>query len=157
MNTHELCIEVFKAIQQEHGNSTDLGSYSREERVVIIVVHAGGVIDNGGLQYLLEVGVPDDQQLNETIWAFRQIGAVHTSDAIGKLKQIFPDSRLPEAGWDRASKFHFLRESVQEALESDMIPETGGYTSLLEVFIRRHPSLLAKSKSAFIRPVVPGT
>jgi hypothetical protein len=72
----ELCDELFKRLDTRYGDDHDVSNYREEHRVVLLVWHAGGIIDNGGFQYLFEGTFDGDPHFAKTAAAFRAINAM---------------------------------------------------------------------------------
>jgi hypothetical protein len=49
----DLCYEVQKRILAYDGDFPDVSTIAEEERVVLLVLHVSGVVDNGGFRYLV--------------------------------------------------------------------------------------------------------
>ncbi len=61
-------------------------------RIVVIIISAQGVIDNGGLQYFLEEDFPNNPPYSVFVDAYRTIGVGAAADAIAAAVALFPFS-----------------------------------------------------------------
>lgn len=62
---------------------------NEEQRTVVLVVAAQGIIDNGGLSYFFHSDFPDQIPYERFAEAFENIGATEAGDAIRKALSVF--------------------------------------------------------------------
>ncbi len=91
----ELWNMVWSRVITRYGDDIDVSSYSEEEKVVILVVQAWGIIGNGGFQYLFEGTFKGDPYFVKTVAAFEAIQAHECADALRQELSIFPQSKPP--------------------------------------------------------------
>jgi len=95
-NDFKLCNGLFLRIYEHHGQETiDVSEISAEERVVFLVWHASGIIDNGGFRYLFEGDFKGDPDFALTAEAFRATGCKEAAEAVLQTLAMFPNSRPP--------------------------------------------------------------
>jgi hypothetical protein len=70
------------------------------ERVILLIWHASGIIENGGFQYFYE------QELDvETVaWAYSKIGCHKCAEILRLSLSLFPDS-FRNAGWNERVEY----------------------------------------------------
>src|SRR5262245_5321203 len=91
----ELCNGMFTRIIEYHGDDIDASAISEQERVVLLVWYASGIIGNGGFRYLFEGELQGDPHFALTAEAFRATGCKKAAEAVRKTLAMFPNSRPP--------------------------------------------------------------
>ncbi len=66
----------------------DVNTSSLQDKVVVLVTTAQGIIDNGGFQYFFENEFEGDPNLQDFVSVFEQIGALESAGAIKKAIEI---------------------------------------------------------------------
>ncbi len=91
----ELCNRIHGHIISRHGAHFSVAELTEEERVVVLVCQARGIIDNGGFRHLFEGNFDGDPLFAGTHAALRTIGAEAAAQAFQATLSMFPDSRPP--------------------------------------------------------------
>lgn len=90
----ELCNEVFSRLC-DSCNEIDVGSCAELERIVRLVWHSAGLIENGGFRYLFECDFMGDPGFVYTAAAYHRIGALRAYEAFQDAVRQFPGGVLP--------------------------------------------------------------
>jgi hypothetical protein len=91
----ELCDHTFARILDYHGDDVDASALSEAARVVLLVWHVAGIVDNGGFRALFEGHLKGDPHFALTAAAFRTVGCKKAAEAVRKTLAMFPKSRPP--------------------------------------------------------------
>lgn len=81
----DLCRAVFTRIVEHYGNEINASAVGNEERIVLLVWHAMGIIGNGGFNYLFESDFRGDRHFVWTAAAFQTIGCSTAARRFRKL------------------------------------------------------------------------
>ena len=114
----DLCDGVFVKIGDERGHEIDVTQYTVQERTVVLVWHASGIIDNGGFEYLFGGDFPGDPGFQYTAAAFEAIGCERAVDAFNEAFALFPDSQLPSDVDERMDIYVRTPESRREEINT---------------------------------------
>jgi hypothetical protein len=98
---------------------------------VVLVVHAHGIIGNGGFQYLFEGDFPGDPEFLHTRQAFKTIGATRASAAFEKAFALFPKS-TPPADIERRLAIWQARYTHMDAIRDKESPDAMFFASMKE-------------------------
>lgn len=90
-----LCDRTCSWIVERHGEQLDLSNVPEQERVVLCVLHASGIIDNGGFNYLFETSFGGDPHYFLTAGAFKAIGAQECFAAFERVFKLFRERKPP--------------------------------------------------------------
>jgi hypothetical protein len=91
-----LCNNTFSAVLKHYGDSFDPSKAPVPHRTVACVMHAHGIIGNGGFRYLFEGDFPGDPGFNLTRQAYADIGAHGAVEAFNEAFAAFPGGVPPE-------------------------------------------------------------
>lgn len=106
-NDWELCDATFCKISDLYDNRMDVSIYKPEERVVMLVWHSGGLIGNGGFDYLFSADFRGDPGFRLTAQAFKEIGLTRSYEAFESAFGLFPGGTMPvdlderSAAWEK--------------------------------------------------------
>jgi hypothetical protein len=145
----DLCNGVCLRIGDQYGHMIAADKYRPEERVVMLVWHGSGIIDNGGFEYLFEDDFPGDPGFRLTAQAFEQIDCEQAAAAFREAMAIFPDSRVPPDIDVRVKLYKQASESRREAINMKFWQadwEEAGEQRLrhkVAEYIRRHKAAFA--------------
>jgi hypothetical protein len=134
----ELCNELFKRVDKQHGNDLDVSKYNDAEQVVILVWHSLGIIDNGGIQYLFEGTFKGDPYFVRTAKAFWSIKADVCAEAIETALKKFPDSKPPSDIQRRLTIYQAVNTKERQAIDWQFFSESKQVRHLLAKYIREH-------------------
>jgi hypothetical protein len=112
-----LCDGLLDRIINFHGPDLDVSEISKEERVVILVSEASGVIGNGGFRFLFERNFKGDPHFALTADAFRATGCKKAADAVDATLAIFPNSRPPA---NIHKRLHHYLQRVKEPTDMEL-------------------------------------
>jgi hypothetical protein len=94
LSEHTLIDRVFDALVDRE-SVTGPDSINDIERVVLLIVHASGIIGNGGFRYFFECDLP----LRATAEAYSRIGVETAATILFRLLDLFPRQTVP-AEWE---------------------------------------------------------
>ncbi|MCA9033690.1 MAG: hypothetical protein KDA91_01110 [Planctomycetaceae bacterium] len=90
-NDFQLSDRVFCAAADLTNNGVDFDSEREPLKTVSMAWLASGVIDNGGIGYLLQYQCGSDQELRQIADVFRRINALECAEAFDEMFDLFPD------------------------------------------------------------------
>ncbi len=134
----DLCDGVFCAIGDVAGNEIDAATEQEPCRTVTLVWHSGGIIGNGGFQYLFEGDFNGDPGYRITAAAYKNINANQSYEAFQEALSLFPDNRLPADIDKRLSIYQSHPKKTRDAIESKFFSADDEVKRLLAEFIRAH-------------------
>lgn len=141
----ELCDQVVCASAARHNNLVDLEHETLEESTVTLVWHVGGIIGNGGFEFLFGGDFSPDPEYTATIQAFRRIGCNQAADIFEEaLRRSFPDRKVPIGADDRLALYYKLPEKEREDLDTRFIRTDKETIRKLATFIRENWSILSQ-------------
>jgi hypothetical protein len=112
----ELCDATFVKISDRYNNRVYASKYTPEERVVMLVWHASGLIGNGGFDYLFSGDFEGDPGFRLTAEAFSTVGLTRSHEAFEEAFKLFPEGHMPEDAEQRMVVFKGIDEAVRESL-----------------------------------------
>lgn len=115
-NDFDLVDGTFVKIGARYGHWVDAAKYTPEERVIMLVWHASGFIDNGGFEYLFSGEFDGDPDFRITAQAHKEAGLTRSYEAFQEAFALFPDGKVPRNPKDRVSLFLKIDESKREAI-----------------------------------------
>lgn len=104
-NDFDLCDGTFKLIGDRYHHWVDASRYSPEERVVMLVWHASGIIDNGGFEYLFSGDFDGDPDFRLTAEAFKTARLMRGYQAFQDAFALFPDGKVPRDSEERYEQY----------------------------------------------------
>jgi hypothetical protein len=107
---------TFVKIGDRYGHWVDASQYTAEERVIMLVWHSSGIIDNGGFEYLFSGDFDGDPEFRITADAYRIAGLIGGYDAFQEAFSRFPDSTVPHTSKERIAQYSTTPEAVREAI-----------------------------------------
>jgi hypothetical protein len=120
----ELIDTTFTKILNHYGKNLNPSQIPEPHRTAILVLHAHGIIGNGGFPYLFEGDFPGDPEFLLTRQAFRAINATNASAAFQKAFAVFPNSTPPNEIDDRLQLWqskYTLRDAIRDETSPDGI------------------------------------
>ncbi len=136
----DLCDGVFCAIADRTGNEINLANEPEHCRTVTAIWHSGGIIGNGGFQYLFEGDFNGDPGYRLTADAYKSIGAEESHAAFTAALALFPDSVLPTDSGERLRIFQSHPEETRNQINSQFWNGDDDVRRLLATHIRSHES-----------------
>ena len=136
----DLCDGVFCAIADVTGNEIDLANEPEPCRTVTAIWHSGGIIGNGGFQYLFEGDFNGDPGYRITADAYKAIAADKSHSAFNAALALFPDSELPADIEERLQIFQSHPEKTRDTINSEFWDGDDDVKRLLAIYIRSHES-----------------
>jgi hypothetical protein len=142
----KLVNETFKSLldrEKKRGSA----NISDIERVVLLVWHASGIIENGGFHYFFECGLP----VRETAEAYGRIGVDSVSSILRRVLELFPRNHIPDDYNERMEIVQCLyqdREDLMSRLESDFYDADAFMQRQLAGWIRVHKDLFPTTHPA---------
>lgn len=109
----DLVNSVFVKIGNRRGNWIDASMYSPEERVIMLVWHSSGIIDNGGFEYLFSGDFDGDPGYRLTAEAYRTVRLTRGYEAFQEAFQLFPNGQMPKDVDERMEMYELADESVR--------------------------------------------
>ena len=141
----DLCRAIFLLISEQYGHEISVDRYSVEERIVMLVDHARGIIRNGGFQYLFEGDFPGDPAFRLTLRAFKTLGCEGAAEAFRQALAIFPNSRPPTDIDARLDMYQSVPYSDRKEIDEQFWSVDAEIEVKLAQYIRDH-------RRAFSRP-----
>jgi hypothetical protein len=115
----DLCSGTYESIISHTQKPSPLATdFSEEERIVILVWYAMGVIDNGGFHYLFESALPGDPYYHFTLEAYKQIGCDSAVEAFEQALGLFPNRKPPTDDQQRIQQYEICPEDIRNAIDS---------------------------------------
>ncbi len=125
------CMLVDREKQRGSDSITDI------ERVVLLIWHASGIIENGGFRYFFECGL----LLRETAEAYARIGVEEVASIFRRVNDLFPGHEIP-ADYDErmalVDKFYQQQADLLSHLEGEFYSRDGLMEKQLGGWIRVH-------------------
>jgi hypothetical protein len=144
-NDFDLVNSTFVKIGDRYGHWVDASRYTAEERVILLVWHSSGIIDNGGFEYLFEGDFDGDPEFRITAEAYKTVGLTRGYEAFQDAFKLFPNGKVPHDSEERIRQYKMADESVREEINCKHWKD--GWEDLREKvlakYIRDNVSLLA--------------
>jgi len=80
---------IFKTFDKIMESGFDVNKASLQNKVVVMITTAQGVIDNGGFQYFFEYDFGDAPNMQDFVMIYKEIGAEECAVAIEKALAIY--------------------------------------------------------------------
>jgi hypothetical protein len=129
--------QVFDGIAEKMKNET--GQRHGPERVVYLIWHAWGIIENGGLFYFFE----HDFDIEEVARAYESIGLAEAAFILRTAIAKFPNSRRP-ADFQKCVEFLDEHEYFFESLSTTFWNTQEGLEDILASYIKKHPEAFSE-------------
>jgi membrane associated rhomboid family serine protease len=134
----DICQGVFRRVVRRTGGEITAVGLGPEERVVVLVWHSVGLVDEGGFRALFEEGIAGDRRWARTVEAYHTIGCPRAAIALRKTAARLSGADTGEYADERAERS--LREltgqrSAEERQFMQVIDEVEGR---LAEYIRAH-------------------
>src|SRR5262245_23151020 len=117
-NDWELCDATFCKISSLYDDKVHASRYTPEERVVMLVWHAKGIIGNGGFYYLFSGRFDGDPGYRLTADAFKTVGLTRSHEAFEEAFRLFPNGDLPNDLDEREAMLKNIDEDVLDSLNN---------------------------------------
>ncbi|HWA97518.1 MAG TPA: DUF4375 domain-containing protein [Pirellulales bacterium] len=144
-NDWDLVNGTFSKISDRYHNWVDASAYSPVERVIMLVWHLTGIIDNGGFEYLFAGEIDGDPDYHVAAKACKEAGLVRSYEAFQEAFSLFPGGIVPHDTEQRWRQYDAANRSAREAINRKLWSD--GYDNLREKklaeFIRKHAASLA--------------
>jgi len=142
----EFVNETFKALA-ERKEQRGMASITDIERVVLLVWHASGIIENGGFRYFFECSLP----LTDTATAYARIGVDEVVAIFHRVHDLFPHRHIPD-DWDErmetVERLYDKHGDLLSQLESEFYRVDGSMQRQLAGWIRVHKDVFAITNAA---------
>ena len=115
-NDFNLCDGVFDKIGDQYNHRIVADKLRGEERVVMLVWHAKGIIDQDGFEYLFGDDFPGDPGYQLTAKAFEQINCEQAASAFRQALSVFPGSPKQADVAERMKTYNQIPESEREKI-----------------------------------------
>lgn len=120
---------------------------SREERAVILVLHCGGIIGNGGFEYLFSGDFEGDEDYRLTAEAFRDVGLTRCYECFQEAFALFPNGEVPPEASVRHPLFTKVDMEIRNRIDDKFY---GGDTGderrkAVAAYIRKHAVALDRT------------
>ena len=112
----DLCDSVFDKIWDQYNHRIVADKYRDEERVIMLVSQAKGIIDQDGFEYLFGDDFPGDPGYQLTAKAFEQIDCEQAASAFRQALSAFPGSRPPANVAKRMKIYNQVPEAEREKI-----------------------------------------
>ncbi len=117
-NDFDLVNGTFVRIGDRYGHRIAASQYTAEERVIMLVWHSSGIIDNGGFEYLFSGDFEDDPEFRITAEAYNTAGLARGYEAFKEAFTLFPNGQIPHDSEVRIRQYRLANESVREAINT---------------------------------------
>lgn len=135
-NDFDLCDGVFCSFA-DLDNTPHPDQYEEPERVVTLVWHSTGIIENGGFHYLFESDFNGDPGYRLTAEAFKTIGADSAYQAFQEIMYHFPKG-LPSNIKKRLKLYEEIPEEESNRINTLFWNDLKNIESQLANYIRLH-------------------
>lgn len=130
-----LCDKINRRIIEKYGEDSDTNDFPENERVIVLVWTAIGIIENGGFKYLFQSEFPGDSSYRQMFQAFRTINASSAIEAIKRAFDLFPNGMPPDDHELRISLYEMHEEETLHAINLSFYDAIEEATQSLFVFI----------------------
>lgn len=136
----QLCDGVFCAITDVTENELSAATEPEPCRTVTLIWHSGGIIGNGGFQYLFGGNFNGDPGYRITADAYRKVGAEKCYSAFQDALALFPRNTLPDDIERRLEIYQSHPKETRDAINDRFWVGADEMKPLLARFIRSHRS-----------------
>jgi hypothetical protein len=144
----DLVDSTFVKIGARYHHWVDATQYTPEERVIMLVWHSGGIIGNGGFEYLFAGEFPGDPDFHITAEAYRIAGIDSSYEAFQAAFRLFPGGIVPHDPQERSRLYEAANKSAREALNRKVWHDDRVTAKKLAEFIRVHAAHLGNLDAA---------
>ncbi len=117
-NDFDLVNGTFVKIGDRYGHWVDASQYTPEERVIMLVWHSSGIIDNGGFEYLFSGDFDGDPEFKITAQSYKTVGLTRGYEAFQDAFNLFPNGKVPHDPEERIRQYKLADESVREEINT---------------------------------------
>lgn len=146
----DLVDATFVKIGDRYGHWVDGSQYTPEERVIMLVWHSSGIIDNGGFEYLFSGDFDGDPDFKITAEAYKTVGLTRGYEAFQDAFKLFPNGKVPHESEERIRHYELAADSVRDEINTKHWKD--GWEDLREKvlakYIREHVTQLGDLDSA---------
>ncbi len=130
---------TFHKIGDRYSHWVDATQYSPEERVIMLVWHSSGIIDNGGFEYLFAGDFPGDPDYHITAEAYQTAGLLRGYEAFQEAFALFPGGNVPHERAERDQLYQAANRSAHHRLNRKLWQDgyDGSREKKLADFIRK--------------------
>jgi hypothetical protein len=139
----KLCDRVFGRLC-ESCNEIDVDSCTELERIVRLVWHSAGLIENGGFHYLFEADFKGDPGFVYTAAAYHRIGALQAYEAFQDAIRQFPGGVLPADISERLRVYESIPAERWDEIVGRYYDATKNTEACLAGFIRKNRAQYAR-------------
>src|SRR5262245_61738254 len=107
---------TFEKIWARYGHWVDALRYTPEERVIMLVWHSAGIIDNGGFEYLFSGDFDGDPDFKITAAAYKTVGLTRGYEAFQNAFQIFAGGKVPHDAEQRFQQYEAVDKSIRKEI-----------------------------------------
>lgn len=132
----DLCNGVFCSFA-DRDNILHAARYEEAERIVTLVWHSTGIIENGGFHYLFESDFNGDPGYKLTAEAFKVIGAEAAYQAFNEIMSHFPNG-LPANIKKRLELFEEIPDEETNRINTLFWSDLKNIETQLARYIRLH-------------------
>ncbi|MBD3674085.1 MAG: DUF4375 domain-containing protein [Planctomycetaceae bacterium] len=117
-NDFDLVNGTFIKIGDRYGHWVDASQYTPEERVIMLVWHSSGIIDNGGFEYLFSSDFDGDPEFKITAEAYKTVGLTRGYEAFQDAFKVFPNGKVPHESEERIQQYQRAADSVRDEINT---------------------------------------
>jgi hypothetical protein len=141
---NDLINGTFHKIGDRYDHWVDATQYSPEERVIMLVWHSSGIIDNGGFEYLFAGAFPGDPDYRITAEAYKTAGLLRGYAAFQEAFALFPGGAVPHDSAERDRLFQAANRSARDRIKRKLWQDgrDGSREKKLAEFIRKNAARL---------------
>jgi len=134
------CNDTFTAVLKHHGDKFDPSTASIPHRTVACVMHAHGIIGNGGFRFLFEGDFPGDPSYKLTRQAYSDIGAQQAVEAFNEAFSAFPNGEPPQKLEERERLFLAKYPGFLTPVDKKYLSASHDIEAKLAAYIRANES-----------------
>jgi hypothetical protein len=136
---------TFVKIGDRYRHWVDACRYQAEERIIMLVWHSAGIVDNGGFEYLFE-GDYGDPDFRITADAYQAVGLTRGYQAFQEAFGLFPGGKIPHDAHTRLAQYLKAPEALRMAINEKHWNDRSDKSreKLLARFIRANRAKLGK-------------
>lgn len=117
-NDFDLVNGTFCKIADRYHNWIDVSKRIPEERVITLVWHSSGIIDNGGFEYLFSGDFDGDPDFRITAEAYKTAGLMQGYEAFQEAFALFPDGKVPHDSEVRLRQYQQADNAAREQINT---------------------------------------
>jgi hypothetical protein len=120
----DLVDSTFVKIGDRYDHEISADRYTPEERVIMLVWHSSGIVDNGGFEYLFSGDFPCDPDFKLTAEAYKTVGLQVGYESFQDAFRLFPGGQVPHDSEERIKNYKSVDENVRNDINRKFFTES---------------------------------